>query len=369
MEIMRGPFRAAVLASLVYASSLFAQHGVIREYAALAPQPDAAALKPLFDASLTDTSICVGPDRAYYLTGSSVAEGRACASGIVDIWRSTDMRDWRKLRTLDFGQGRFVSPEIHWLKNTFWLTLGHEGGGTELLRFQSADLAASGFERKPITPRGIDPSVFLDDDGTFCLVMGGGEIAPMRTNSLDGLLKSTSGRAEGPYELAFPENRGVDQQIDASLFQDIDGSRMERRRESLRWHLRHDVRLLEEPAGTLQTTAGGGAACAPRRAVPGQIGPLERRIVRQRPHGPVSRHAGLRPGRDHGQGRRSGHSSRPGQPGSKVVLTKCSNQKKGGFDREMDTQAILEGSRGHVCGGGIAAAICLDTNGRLQMRS
>jgi len=40
----------------------------------------------------------------------------------------------------------------------------------------------------------------------------------------NGLLKSTSGRVDGPYELAFPENRGVDQRIDSSLFQDTDGS-------------------------------------------------------------------------------------------------------------------------------------------------
>jgi len=97
------------------------------------------------------------------------------------------MTKWRKLRTLDFGAARFVSPEIHWLKGSFWLTLGREGGGTELLRFESADLATSAFQREQITARGADPSMFLDDDGRFYWVMGAGEIAPMKANPLDGL--------------------------------------------------------------------------------------------------------------------------------------------------------------------------------------
>lgn len=49
-----------------------APQGVIRESAALAPKPEAVALAPLFDATLTDTSITVGPDKAFYLTGSAM---------------------------------------------------------------------------------------------------------------------------------------------------------------------------------------------------------------------------------------------------------------------------------------------------------
>ncbi len=176
------------LATLIPATSLLAQHGVIREYAALAPRPDAVALQPLFDAPLTDASVCAGPDGSYYLTGSSVLDGVTVPATKVDIWRSTDLRGWRKLRTLDFGTARFLAPEIHWLQGTFWLTLGHAGGGTELVRFETADLAASGFARKQITTQGADPSLFLDEDDRFHWVMGGGEIAPMKASPLDGLV-------------------------------------------------------------------------------------------------------------------------------------------------------------------------------------
>ncbi|MCX7886714.1 MAG: hypothetical protein N3B01_05585, partial [Verrucomicrobiae bacterium] len=54
-----------------FASAALAQHGVIREFAALAPKPDAVPLPPLFDASSTDISVTLGPDEAFYLTGSA----------------------------------------------------------------------------------------------------------------------------------------------------------------------------------------------------------------------------------------------------------------------------------------------------------
>ncbi|MCX7011290.1 MAG: hypothetical protein NTW86_01760, partial [Candidatus Sumerlaeota bacterium] len=55
-------------------------HGVIREYAALAPTAEAGPLRPLLDEPLTDASVCVGPDGAYYLTGSAVDEKGAVFS-------------------------------------------------------------------------------------------------------------------------------------------------------------------------------------------------------------------------------------------------------------------------------------------------
>src|SRR5512137_514068 len=92
---------SACLFSAFLLQSARAQHGVIREYAALAPKPDAVPLAPLFDAPLTDTSITVGPDKAFYLTGSAVGEQGAVFTNRLSFWRSTDMKQWTLLRTLD----------------------------------------------------------------------------------------------------------------------------------------------------------------------------------------------------------------------------------------------------------------------------
>ena len=87
---------------------------------------------------------------------------------------------------LDFNK-KYRSPEIHYFDGQFWLTLGREGGGTELLHFDGADLATSSFKRAVITEKGEDLSLFRDDDGMFYWVMGGGEIARMNAQPLAGL--------------------------------------------------------------------------------------------------------------------------------------------------------------------------------------
>ncbi len=164
-----------------------AQHGVIREYAALDPKPGAVPLAPVLNVPLTDASLTLGPDHAFYLTGSAVADAAAAFSAQVALWRSVDLKQWVKVRTLDFGNAQFRSPEIHYLDGAFWLTLGRKGGGTELLKFDTANLAASAFQKASITERGEDPSLFRDGDGTFFWVMGAGEIARMKANPLEGL--------------------------------------------------------------------------------------------------------------------------------------------------------------------------------------
>ena len=62
------------------------------------------------------------------------------------------------------------------------LTRGLEGGGTELIRFDTTNPTSSPFKQARITAVGEDPSLFLDDDNTFYWVMGAGQIAPMHAN-------------------------------------------------------------------------------------------------------------------------------------------------------------------------------------------
>jgi len=122
----------ALFAAALSCTPAPAQHGVIREYAALAPTADAVPLRPLFDAPLTDTSITVGPDKAFYLTGSAVEGQDAAFAGRIDIWRSPDMKQWTPLRTVELAGAKAGSPELRFLDGRFWLAFGREGGGTEL---------------------------------------------------------------------------------------------------------------------------------------------------------------------------------------------------------------------------------------------
>lgn len=167
------------------------------------------------DTPLRDTSICRGPDGTWYMTGTvqpfwNYNEG-------IQVWRSPDLTNWSALGFVwKYGESpwhkKFLeakkplwAPEIHFLKGTFWLTYSMPGW-----------------------------------DGTA-------------KTSGSGLLKSTSGKPEGPYQDVQPDDRMGDE-IDASLFTDDDGTTY------FLWHsgkiapLKPDMSGLAGPHRWLKTT-------------------------------------------------------------------------------------------------------------------
>jgi beta-xylosidase len=136
------------------------------------------------DTPLRDTSICRGPDGMWYMTGT-VEPFWAFNEGI-KVWKSKDMTSWEPLGFVwKYGRSPWHkpyreagkplwAPEIHYMKGTFWLTYSIPGW-----------------------------------DGTG------------RTSG-SGLLKSITGKPEGPYRDMHPDERLGDE-IDASLFEDDNG--------------------------------------------------------------------------------------------------------------------------------------------------
>jgi xylan 1,4-beta-xylosidase len=142
-----------------------------------------SSFRLLFDGWMRDPSICLGPDGVYYLTGTT--SGENC----IRIWKSRDLKKWEKL-DFEWRYGgspwhkRYVerkkplwAPEIHFKKGTFWLTYS----------------------------------------------MPGERVGDHFENSGSGLLRSTTGKPEGPYVDISPNERLGDE-IDASLFEDDDGA-------------------------------------------------------------------------------------------------------------------------------------------------
>lgn len=172
-------------------------------------------LRKLMDTPLRDTSICRGPDGIWLMTGTvepfwSYNEG-------IKVWKSKDLKDWEPLGFVwKYGDSPWHkkyleakkplwAPEIHYLKGTYWLTYSIPGW-----------------------------------DGTG-------------KTSGSGLLKSTTGKPEGPYVDMQPGERMGDE-IDASLFQDDDGTVY------FLWHcgkiarMKPDMSGLAEPYHWLKTT-------------------------------------------------------------------------------------------------------------------
>jgi beta-xylosidase len=172
-------------------------------------------LRRLMDTPLRDTSLCRGPDCVWYLTGT-VEPFWSYNQGI-KVWKSADLTNWTALGFVwKYGDSPWHkaylekkkplwAPEIHFLKGTFWLTYSLPGW-----------------------------------DGTG------------KTSGC-GLLKSTTGKPEGPYQDIQPGERLGDE-IDASLFQDDDGTVY------FLWHsgkiarMKPDLGGLAEPYRWLKTT-------------------------------------------------------------------------------------------------------------------
>ncbi|HVU18532.1 MAG TPA: family 43 glycosylhydrolase [Candidatus Didemnitutus sp.] len=136
-------------------------------------------IKPLLEVHLRDTIIRLGGDGYYYLTGTTGDNIWDRNNGI-ELWRSKDLQHWEYRGVVwDIDrdgtwqrQCRYLwAPEIHYLKGNYFM----------------------------------------------CYCMAGGP------NGGTGILRSATGRAEGPYVDLSPGGR-LTGGIDATLFQDTDGA-------------------------------------------------------------------------------------------------------------------------------------------------
>lgn len=204
-----------------------------------------ADLEPLFDYPVRDTSICRGPDDTYYLTGTTGAPDWWGVTGDLRVWQSPDLERWepvvtepreravvwsvdrqgtwqRQIQERDGAPFRPLwAPEIHYLRDTFWITYSIPWLGNGVLKSTSGE--AHGPYESAIQPdlpisSDIDASLFEDDDGTVYFVCGNGKIAPMNeeltgiTEDLTHLAPANAEevgfegaflfRAEGRYHLA-----------------------------------------------------------------------------------------------------------------------------------------------------------------------
>ena len=175
-------------------------------------EPPIPPVKPLLDTGLRDTAITRAPDGAYYLTGTAGPNFMTDNEGI-PLWRSTDLvhwenlgfvwsieRDgtWQKRWTEKNGLRRRAvwAPEIHFIKDTFYIAYCITGLGTGILKSTTGrpegPYVSAQTPDAPLTS-GIDASLFVDDDGSVYFLFGSGYLARLRDD--------LSGLAEDPVRL------------------------------------------------------------------------------------------------------------------------------------------------------------------------
>lgn len=149
----------------------------------------------LVDVYMRDPSICLGPDGTYYLTGTTAGQNS------IRIWKSKDLKTWKQLdfkwtygaspwhKKYKEAHRPLWAPEIHYLKGTFWLTYSmptytgeFKDSGSGLLRSTSGKPEGPYVDVSPNERLGdeIDASLFQDDDGTVYFVWHCGEIRKMK---------------------------------------------------------------------------------------------------------------------------------------------------------------------------------------------
>lgn len=142
------------------------------------------AIRPIWDAHIRDTIICAGGDGAYYMTGSTGDNIWAINDG-VELWRSTDLKDWHYLG-LVWSIEKDGTWEKHWTM------------------------------RKGVYFRAIwAPEIhYIGGNYYICTSISGVGI---------GILKSTTGKATGPYVHAIDDTAPIKGSIDSTVFEDDDG--------------------------------------------------------------------------------------------------------------------------------------------------
>ena len=154
---------------------------------------------PLIDAQIRDAVICVGHDGRYYMTGSCGDDIWKQNDG-VELWVSSDLRSWdymglvwsfdrdgtwqREWRHHHRPVRALWAPEIHYVKGNYFITLSMPPGDRGLLK--SSTGRPEGPYVNALADDGkwdgdIDASLFEDTDGTVYVIWGGGWIARRTT--------------------------------------------------------------------------------------------------------------------------------------------------------------------------------------------
>jgi len=173
-------------------------------------------VKPLFDSAVRDTCICLGPEGTYYLTGTTAANpapardktGWWWVNEGIRLWKSRDLKQWQPLglvwslekdatwaKQTKGGKRAVWAPEVHYINGTFWLPYSMNYRGCGLLKSTTGRAEGPYVDVKkdgPLTGR-IDASLFQDDDGTVYWVYQDGRIARMNDDM--------TGLAEKPHLL------------------------------------------------------------------------------------------------------------------------------------------------------------------------
>lgn len=169
-----------------------------------------ASIRPEMDSIwMRDPCVCLGPDGIYYLVGTGGTTSDWNCDDL-PLFKSPDLKNWEFVKMVwspkrdatwqlkGRDKAGVWAPEIHYIKENYWITYcisyppTPEGiVGTGLLKSLSGKPEGPYTDVKPDGPmsRGLDASLFEDDDGKVYFLYGGSTIARMK-DDMSGLVEN-----------------------------------------------------------------------------------------------------------------------------------------------------------------------------------
>jgi len=163
--------------------------------------PSLPFLNIILEENISDVSICKGPNYTYYLTGTT-GDKTGVQQGI-KVWASRDLTNWNIIGTNDYvwtfdedgsswqkelstqngwRQRGMIAPKIHYLKNTFWITYTNSNSNQSgILKSTSGRAQGPYIEiggNKPLVS-GTNASLFIDSDSSVYFIWDNGKIQKM----------------------------------------------------------------------------------------------------------------------------------------------------------------------------------------------
>jgi xylan 1,4-beta-xylosidase len=162
-------------------------------------------IRPLLDVHIRDTIICLGGDGHYYMTGSTGDNIWKFNDG-VELWRSPDLvkwdylglvwsierdgvweKQWRARQGVPFRA--LWAPEIHYLRGNYFICHSMSRSGLAILKSTTGKPEGPyvhAFSPEKHLRKGIDATLFEDDDGSVWFTYGSADEIVRLKDDLSG---------------------------------------------------------------------------------------------------------------------------------------------------------------------------------------
>jgi len=164
-------------------------------------EPKLPDFKPFMDQRIRDPFITTGPDKTYYMTGTlPYNHGDSTYNEGIPLWHSKDLKTWeamgviwsfekdgtwQKQWTVKNGKARRAlwAPEIHYINKNWYMVYTVTGLGMGMMKSTTGrpegPYKGVTIPDGPIVNKGIDATLFQDDDGKVYFLWGDGMMAQM----------------------------------------------------------------------------------------------------------------------------------------------------------------------------------------------